>query len=73
MQKCSLSVCLILRNQDTYFENWLSNISDIASEIIIVNLGSSIQIKKQLNDCKLKIYDFKFNNNFSEAKNKALE
>lgn len=66
-----ISVCLIFRNNQDTIEKCLSSISNLADEIIAVNTGSednSLEIVKKYN---AKVYDFKWNDNYSDAKNFA--
>ena len=68
-----LSVCIISKNEEHNISRCLSSIVDIVDEIIIVDTGSTdntLKIARRYTD---KIYYYKWSNDFSAAKNKALE
>lgn len=67
-----ISFCLIVKNEEKHIERCLSSIKDIASEIIVVDTGSTdrtIDLARKFTD---KIFSFKWNNNFAEARNYAI-
>ena len=68
----SISVCMIVRNEERFLEKCLSSVLPIANEIIIVDTGSTdntIIIASKFTD---KIYQIKWSGNFAEARNYAL-
>jgi glycosyltransferase involved in cell wall biosynthesis len=68
-----ISVCVICRNEEKNIERCLSSIKNIADEIIIVDTGSkdsTINIAKKFTD---KIFNFKWGDDFSEARNFAIK
>ncbi len=65
----TISVCMIVKNDEKTLSPLLSSISQFANEIIIVDLGSSdntIQIAKQFTP---HVTSFAFQNDFSAARN----
>lgn len=67
-----ISVCLIVKNEENNIGKCLLSVSPIASEIIIVDTGSTdktIEIASKFTD---KIYFYQWNNNFAEARNFAI-
>ncbi|MCG8485246.1 MAG: glycosyltransferase family 2 protein [Clostridia bacterium] len=65
----SISLCMIVKNEDDVIERCLSSVSDLVDEIIIVDTGSTdktIEIVKKFTD---KIYEFPWINDFSAARN----
>lgn len=69
----TLSVCIIARNEEKNISKCLESIQNIADEIILVDTGSvdnTINIAKNFN---AKIIEVPFENNFSLARNKAIE
>ncbi|MCX7908245.1 MAG: glycosyltransferase [Ignavibacteria bacterium] len=67
-----ISVCLIVKNEERFIENCLRSVASIASEIVIVDTGSTdktIQIASKYTD---KIYFHPWNYNFAEARNYAI-
>jgi glycosyltransferase involved in cell wall biosynthesis len=68
-----ISVCLITKDNGKTLESCLKSIKSLADEIILVDTGSSDNTKEIAHAFNAKIYDFKWTDNFSEAKNHALE
>ncbi|GAA0084389.1 glycosyltransferase [Clostridium sp. MB05] len=69
----TLSVCIIARNEEENILRCLKSIEDIADEIILIDTGSidnTITIAQKFN---ANIIEFPWNNDFSLARNKALE
>lgn len=69
----TLSVCIIAKNEEKNISKCLESIQNIADEIILVDTGSidnTISIAKDFN---AKIVEVPFENNFSLARNKAIE
>ena len=69
----SLSICLIIKNEEKYLSRCLSSIKDIASEIIVVDTGStdsSMSIASEYTDL---IYSFIWKDDFSLARNFCLD
>jgi glycosyltransferase involved in cell wall biosynthesis len=65
----TISVCMIVKDEEKFLDNCLKSIKDIADEIIIIDTGSkdkTIDIAKRYTD---KIYSHLWNNSFSEARN----
>ncbi len=68
----TLSVCLIAKNEEDMIEDCIKSVIDIVDEIIVVDTGSkdnTIKICEQY-DCN--IYQYKWNDDFSAARNYAL-
>ncbi|WJY26124.1 glycosyltransferase [Sporosarcina trichiuri] len=67
----TLSVCMIVRNEEKVIGRCLESIVGIADEIIVVDTGSSDQTKSIASIYTNKIYDFTWSNDFSAARNYA--
>lgn len=68
----SISLCMIVRDEAPVLARILNCVKHIMDEIIIVDTGSqdnTRQIAEQFTD---KIYDFHWNDNFSDARNFAF-
>ena len=68
----SISLCMIVKNEEKVLDNCLKSIKDIVDEIIIVDTGSNdktIEIAKKYTH---KIYNFKWENDFAKARNYSL-
>ena len=69
-----LSICLIVKNEEKNIGRCLSSLSQIKNkEIIIVDTGSNDKTKIIANQYQAKIIDHKWNNDFSDARNIAME
>ena len=65
----TLSLAMIVKNEEKVLERCLKSIKDIVDEIIIVDTGSTdktVEIAKSYTD---KIYHLKWNDHFAEARN----
>lgn len=65
----TISLCMIVRNQEKPLSKCLSSVKDIADEIIIVDIGSQDNTKSAAAKYPAKIFDFIWNDNFSDARN----
>ena len=64
-----LSVCMIVRNEENVLERCLRSLHGIADEIIVVDTGSTDRTKEIAMKYTDKVYDFKWVNDFSKARN----
>jgi len=69
----TVSLCMIVKNEEDYLPTCLENIVDIVDEIIIVDTGSTDRTVDIAKSYGAKVYYFKWNNNFSEARNESLK
>ncbi len=72
-RKKSLSVCMIVKNEEQHLANCLKSIRDIADEIIIVDTGSTDKTKDIAMIFGAKVTDFTWTGDFSAARNQSLE
>jgi len=68
-----LSQCMIVKNEEKNIEQALSWAKDIAFEQIVVDTGSTDRTVEIAEKMGAKIYHFKWQNDFSAAKNHAIE
>ncbi len=69
----SLSVCIIVKNEEDVFEECLESIKNIADQIIVIDTGSTdntIEIAKKFN---AEIHNFKWIDDFSAARNESIK
>ncbi len=71
--KPRLSVCLIVKNEERFLGQCLKSVRGIAHEIIVVDTGSTDRTVEIAREHGAKIYTFKWDDNFSHARNAALE
>lgn len=68
----NIDLCMIVKNEEKYLKKCLNNIKDLINNIIIVDTGSTdntIEIAREFN---AKIYNYKWTNDFSEARNFSI-
>ncbi len=65
----TISLCMIVKNEEDVIERCLKSVKDIADEIIIVDTGSNDTTKEICRKFTDKIYNFRWNNSFSSARN----
>lgn len=71
-ERFTLSVCMIVKNEEKNVTDCLESIKDIADEIIIVDTGSTDKTKEVVSKYTDKIFDFKWIDDFSVARNFSL-
>lgn len=65
----TISVCMIVKNEEHCLDRCLTSLKRIADEIIIVDTGSADHTKKVAAKYTDNIYDFKWTGSFSDARN----
>lgn len=65
----TISLCMIVKNEEDVLDRALSSIKGIADEIIIVDTGSTDKTKEIASKYTTLIYDFPWENHFSKARN----
>lgn len=65
----TISVCMIVKNEEKVLERCLNSLKGLVDEIIIVDTGSSDLTKQIASQYTDKIYDFVWVMDFSEARN----
>ena len=69
----TLSLCMIIKDEELVLDRCLNSICDIVDEIIIVDTGSSDNSKEIAKRYTDNIYDYNWNDDFSEARNFSFE
>ncbi len=73
MAKTTISVCMIVCNEEEVLPGCLADVSGFADEIIIVDTGSNDNTKKIASEYTDKIIDFAWCNDFSAARNVSFQ
>lgn len=68
----SVSLCMIVKDEEAVLDRCLSSVADLVEEIIIVDTGSSDRTKEIAAGYTDKIYDFTWIHDFSAARNYAF-
>ena len=67
-----LSICIIVKNDEVALEKCLKSLAPYEVEIVIVDTGSTDKTKKTAKRYTDSVYDFKWCDDFSKAKNYAV-
>jgi len=68
----TISLCMIVKNEEDVLARCLDSIKDAADEIIIVDTGSTDKTKEIAHMYTEKVYDFEWIDDFSAARNEAF-
>lgn len=69
----TISLCMIVKNEERHIMQCLNSVQGLVDEIIIVDTGSTDFTKEIALRYTDKIYDYKWNKDFSAARNYSLE
>lgn len=69
----TLSLCMIVKDEEENLDNCLKNAKDYADEIIIVDTGSKDKTKEIAKKYTDKVYDFVWEQDFSKARNYSFD
>ena len=70
--KGTISLCMIVKNEEKNIGSCLDSISPLVDEMIVVDTGSTDRTKDIARAFGAKVYDFGWTDNFSEARNFSL-
>ncbi|OGO84342.1 MAG: hypothetical protein A2Y24_06960 [Clostridiales bacterium GWE2_32_10] len=68
----TVSLCMIVKNEEDVLYRCLKSVHDIVDEIIIVDTGSIDKTKEIAKEFNSKIYDFEWIDDFSAARNNSF-
>lgn len=68
----TISLCMIVKNEEAVLSRCLDSVADLVEEIIIVDTGSADRTKEIAAGYTDKIYDFEWIHDFSAARNYAF-
>lgn len=71
--KNSISLCMIVKNEEKVLDRCLKSVEGIVDEIVIVDSGSTDKTKEIAMLYTNKIFDYTWDNDFSKARNYASE
>ncbi len=69
----SISLCIIVKNEERLLEQCLQSVQGLADEIIIVDTGSTDSTKDIAKKFTSKVFDFVWVDDFSAARNESLK
>ena len=67
-----ISLCMIVKDEEKVLERCLASVADLMDEIVVVDTGSTDKTKEIAKKYTDKIYDFKWVDDFSAARNFAF-
>lgn len=68
----TISLCMIVKNEEQLLEQSLESVKNLVNEIIIVDTGSTDKTKEIAKKFKAKIFDFEWKDNFADARNFSI-
>ena len=71
--KQTLSVCMIVRDEEAFIEDCLVSVRGLADEIVVVDTGSRDRTVDIARSHGASVHSFKWNGSFADARNHALE
>lgn len=71
-QRGTLSLCMIVKNEEKHLVRCLRSVRDVVDEIIIVDTGSTDKTVDIAKVFGAKVYDFPWTGDFSAARNQSL-
>ncbi len=73
MKKYSVSLCMIVKNEEKFLERCLQSVVNIVDEIIVVDTGSTDLTVEIAQNNNAKVFHFQWINDFSAARNYAID
>ncbi len=69
----TISVCMIIKNEEEWLPRCLDSVKSLVSEIIIVDTGSKDKTKEIGKKYRAKIFDFVWKDDFAAARNESIK
>ncbi|WP_339295019.1 glycosyltransferase [Paenibacillus sp. FSL W7-1279] len=73
MNKSTISLCMIVKDEERCIERCLESVYSTVDEIIVVDTGSSDRTLELIAKFNAKVFHYKWDHNFSNARNHAIE
>lgn len=70
--RVTVSVCMIVKNEETLLPRCLRSIRSLADEIIVVDTGSTDRTKDIAGEFGARVYEFPWQGDFSAARNESI-
>ncbi|WP_068775896.1 glycosyltransferase family 2 protein [Paenibacillus sp. FJAT-26967] len=72
MERKTLSLCIIVKNEEQWIRRCLSSVKEFVDEMIIVDTGSTDRTPDIARSLGAGVYSFPWNGNFAEARNYGI-
>jgi tetratricopeptide (TPR) repeat protein len=69
----TLSLCMIVKNEERFLRTCLESVRDVVDEIIVVDTGSSDKTVEIAREMGAKVFFFEWTGSFADARNCALD
>ncbi len=69
----TISLCMIVKNEESVLARCLDSVKDVVDEIVIVDTGSTDETKAIAKRYTDKVYDFQWSDDFSAARNESYD
>lgn len=69
----TISLCMIVKNEERNLRRCLQSVKNYVTEIVIVDTGSTDQTRAIAQSFGAQLYDFIWTDNFADARNFSLE
>lgn len=71
--KKTISLCMIVKNEEEWIESCLQSVKGIVNEMIVVDTGSTDRTKEKIRKMGAVVIDYPWDDDFSKARNVGLE
>ena len=68
----TVSLCMIVKNEEAVFARCLDSVTELVDEVVIVDTGSTDKTREISRRYTKKVFDFKWTDDFSAARNYAF-
>ncbi|MCH8018826.1 glycosyltransferase family 2 protein, partial [candidate division KSB1 bacterium] len=72
-KKPSLSLCMIVKNEEEYLQECLESIEDVVDEIIVVDTGSTDRTVEIARQFDAEVHHIPWNDDFAAARNESIK
>jgi len=72
-KKPSLSLCMIVKNEEEYLQECLASVEDVVDEIILVDTGSTDRTVEIAGQFDAEVHHIPWNDDFAAARNESIK
>lgn len=71
-EQANISLCMIAKNEERVIRDALTSAKPFFSQVIVVDTGSTDRTKQFATDCGAEVFDYPWDDSFSNARNESL-